>query len=173
MDNEEQRDHAEEAYNRALMRDEDERYDRAAISEAADRNAEEMRREIGTREGDALIAEAAQSRTDHERWRDRGEPTDAPEALPRTAAATAARIRGRLDRQAEELRAAGFLVVGPEGADDAAGYLPRGIWPDVDKARGLERHEFGDVLDVCPECGGTPRGYHTRMCSASNNSVTP
>ena len=106
--------------------DDDERYDRASIGEAADRNAEAMRREIGTREGDALIAEAAQP--------------------PRTAAATAARIRGRPDRHAAELTGAGFLVVTPE----EIAKLPRDeygcLLMQVDPPRpaGVERHEFSD-----------------------------
>lgn len=111
MDNEEQRDHAEEAYNRRLMR--------------------EDAGEIGTREGDALIAEAAQ--------------------LPRTAAATAARIRARLDRQAEELRGAGYHVLTPE---DYA--REREVWAARHTGRN-ERHEFGvhyalTFAQVGPRC---------------------
>ena len=62
-----------------------------------------------------------------------------------TSAARAANVRRGLERKASDLRAAGFLVVTPEHADEAAGYLPRGLWRDVDLARGVERHEFGEV----------------------------
>jgi hypothetical protein len=126
MDDEEQRDDRKPCVHERWHCDEchdNERYDRAAVAEAAERNR---------RPGD-------------------------------TSAAIAANRRRGLDRKAEELRAAGFLVVGPEGADEAAGYLPRGLWPDVDKARGLERHEFDAACPdrLCPaNAPGGGRHFH-------------
>jgi len=56
--------------------------------------------------------------------------------MKRTAAATAARIRQRLDRQADELRAHGFFVVSPEemdrGTRDRYGCVVMQVdWPPI------------------------------------------
>jgi hypothetical protein len=68
------------------------------------------------------------------------------EASPRTAAATEARVRRRLERNAQELRDVGYLVI------DRATIAELEIeetdyWTSVrvvtPKRAGVERHEFG------------------------------